>query len=92
MEQGYRRGYGDGHTTVLVTVTLSPREQSFTYTDITIEWSDPDGCDSHYFVGLYRDETVMRNLGFHPAPATTTLSRELRLPWDRIPATTGQRV
>ena len=71
----------------LVTVTLSPREeQSFTYTDITIEWSDPDGCDSHYFVGLCRDETVMRNLGFHPAPATTTLSRELRLPWDRIPS------
>ena len=71
----------------LVTVTLTPREeQPSTGTDITIEWTDPGGCESHYFVGLYRDETVMRNLGFHPAPATTTLSRELRLPRDRIPS------
>ena len=70
-----------------VTVTLSPREeQPFTYTDMTIDWTDPGGCDSRYFVGLYRDETVMRNLGFHPAPETTTLSVDSQLPWDRVPS------
>ena len=72
-----------------VTVTLSPREEqvsslTFTYTDILIEWSDPDACDSHYFVGLYEGETVDRIFGFHPAPETTTYSANTQLPWDRI--------
>ena len=73
-----------------VTVTLSPREEQYsTGTDITIEWSDPDGCDSHYFVGVYNNEElyrVERILGSHPAPATTTLSADLNLSWDRVPS------
>ena len=74
-----------------VTVTLSPREEqvstllTVTYTDILIEWFDPDQCDSRYLVGLYRGETVVRFLGFHPAPETTSLRREMGTDWDRIP-------
>ena len=68
-----------------VTVTLSPREEYLTYTDITIEWSDPDGCDSRYLVGVYTSANYLVNdLGFHPAPATTTLSVETNLGWDYI--------
>ena len=71
-----------------VTVTLSPRpEQYSTGTDITIEWTDSDACGSEYFVGVYDNEeleVVVRVLGFHPAPATTTLSADLGLPWDSI--------
>ena len=77
-------------TVTPVTVTLSPREeQYFTGTDMTIEWSDPDGCDNRYFVGVYNNEElyrVERILGFHPAPATTTLSADLNLSWDRVPS------
>ena len=69
-----------------VTVTLNPREdQLVTGTDITIEWSDPDGCDSRYFVGVYNNEAlyrVERSLGYHSAPATTTTSANLNLSWD----------
>ncbi len=70
-----------------VTVTLSPRkEQYFTETDMTIEWADPDECDGSYFVGLYdSNETVVRHLGSHPAPQTTTLSVELPVLWDDVP-------
>ena len=73
-----------------VTVTLSPREEqvsslTFTYTDILIEWSDPGACDSRYLVGLYRGENVVRFLGFHPAPETTTLSEDSHTAWDSIP-------
>ena len=71
-----------------VTVTLSPRsEQYSTGTDITIEWTDSDACGGEYFVGVYDNEeleVVFRFLGFHPAPATTTLSADLGLPWDSI--------
>ena len=71
-------------------MTLSPREeQSSTGTDITIEWSDPDGCDSRYFVSVYNNEELYRAeriLGFHPAPATTTLTADLNLSWDRVPS------
>ena len=77
-------------TVTPVTVTLSPREeQGYTGTDITIEWSDPDGCDNRYFVGVYNNEElyrVERILGSHPAPATTTLSADLNLSWDRVPS------
>ena len=73
-----------------VTVTLSPRaEQYSTYTDMTIEWTDSGACDSQYFVGVYNNEeleVVFRILGFHPAPATTTLSADLSLTWDRVPS------
>ena len=73
-----------------VTVTLSPREeQHSTGTDITIEWTDPDACDSQYFVGVYNNEElyrVERILGFHPAPATTTLNADLNLSWDSVPS------
>ncbi len=70
-----------------VTVTLSPRkEQYFTETDMTIEWADPDECNGSYFVGLYdSNETVVRHLGSHPAPRTTTLSVELPVLWDDVP-------
>ncbi len=70
-----------------VTVTLSPRkEQYFTETDMTIEWADPDECNGSYFVGLYdSNETVVRQLGSHPAPRTTTLSVELPVLWDDVP-------
>ena len=72
-----------------VTVTLSPREEqvstlTFTYTDILIEWFDPDQCDSRYLVGLYRGETVIRFLGFHPAPETTSFSEDTHMAWDTI--------
>ena len=73
-----------------VTVTLSPREEqvssifTFTYTDILMEWTDPDACDSRYLVGLYEGETLRRYFGFHPAPETTSLSREMGTDWDRI--------
>ena len=71
-----------------VTVTLSPRsEQYSTGTDITIEWTDSDACGGQYFVAVYDNEeleVVYRFLGFHPAPATTTLSADLGLPWDSI--------
>ena len=71
-----------------VTITLSPRpEQYSTGTDITIEWTDADACGDQYFVGVYDNEeleVVVRVLGYLPAPATTTLSADLGLPWDRI--------
>ena len=72
-----------------VTVTLSPREEqvstlTLTYTNILMEWTDPDACDSRYLVGLYGGETVRRYFGFHPAPETTSLSREMGTGWDRI--------
>ena len=70
-----------------VTVTLSPREeQYFTETDMTVEWTDVGGCDSKYLVGLYDSkETIVRNLGLHPAPATTTLDADPILYWEDIP-------
>ncbi len=73
-----------------VTVTLSPREEqvssifTFTYTDILMEWTDPDACDSRYLVGLYEGETLRRYFGFHPAPETTSLNREMGYAWDTI--------
>ena len=42
-----------------VTVTLSPREEqvstlTFTYTNILMEWTDPDACDSRYLARIHR--------------------------------------
>ena len=70
-----------------VTVTLSPREEPYsTYTDMTVEWTDPSGCVGRYYVGIFNsEESVERNLGYHPAPATTSLSPNPRLLWDNIP-------
>ena len=77
-----------------VTVTLTPREYEGAFgrptlgTDITIEWVDPDGCDSQYFVGVYNNEELVRAerpLGLHPAPATTSVTASLGLDWDRVP-------
>ena len=78
-----------------VTVTLSPREEqvatvTFTYADILIEWSDPDQCDSRYLVGLYRGESVVRFLGFHPAPETTSFSEDSQMAWNSIPSSDWQ--
>ena len=71
-----------------VTVTLiPPSERDSTGTDITIEWADSGSCGGEYFVAAYSDEelwVVVRDLGFHPAPATTTLSADMGLSWDRI--------
>ncbi len=71
-----------------VTVRLSPRpEQDSTKTDITIEWTDSGACGGEYLVAVYGDEeleVVLRDLGHHPAPATTRLRAELDLSWDRI--------
>ena len=73
-------------STSSVAVTLSPRaEQYFTYTDMTVEWTDTLGCDSRYLVGLYSNETIVRNLGFHPAPGTTSLDADPQVYWDDIP-------
>ena len=70
-----------------VTVTLSPRQEPyFTYTDMTVEWTDPSGCAGSYYVGIFNNaESVERDLGYHPAPATTSLSAEPSLYWDDIP-------
>ena len=62
-----------------VTVTLSPRPVEGTnlnFINMTVEWTDPGACDSRYLVGVYHNEELdrlVRNLGFHPAPATTTV-------------------
>ena len=70
-----------------VTVTLSPRQGQYsTDTDMTVEWTDPNECVGSYFVGIFNsEETVVRNLGFHPAPATTSLRADPSLSWDNIP-------
>ena len=69
-----------------VTVTLSPREEErFTYTDIAVEWTDPGACIGDYFVAMYNSGgAVYKNLGSHPAPATTSVNAELGLRWDDI--------
>ncbi len=61
-----------------VTVTLRPRQGQYsTDTDMTVEWTDPNECVGSYFVGIFNsEETVVRNLGFHPAPAATSLSAD----------------
>ena len=70
-----------------VTVTLSPREERHgTYTNMTVQWNDPGGCVGRYYVGIFNNaESVVRNLGYHPAPATTSLSQNLGRSWDDIP-------
>ena len=67
-----------------ITVTLTPRvEGSETYVNITIEWNDPQPCDGQYMVALYStSDYLVTFMGFHPAPATTSLSRETYLWWD----------
>ena len=69
-----------------VRLTLSPREERLgPYTDISIEWTDPDRCEGRYFVGLFRsNEVVYRDFGYHPAPATTSLEVETGLSWERV--------
>lgn len=70
-----------------VTVTLSPRPlegTNFNYVNMTIEWADPSGCQGQYFVAIHRSEEldyVIRLLGFHPAPGTTTLTYESGWGW-----------
>ena len=76
-------------TTEPITVTLTPRVQGpLTFTNITIEWNDPEPCDGEYLVGLYTStDYLARFMGFHPAPETTSLSRELGTWWslERFP-------
>ena len=70
-----------------ITVTLSPRPRIPTdYINLSIRWVDPASCDSRYFVGIYNSSgtTIYRFYGYHPAPDTTSLERELGLLWDRI--------
>ena len=70
-----------------ITVTLSPRPLIPTdYINLSIRWVDPASCDSRYFVGIYNSSgtTIYRFYGYHPAPDTTSLERELGLLWDRI--------
>ena len=70
-----------------VTVTLSPRQGDYlSYTNITIDWTDPDACDSRYLVGVYSGSGggIIRDMGFHPAPATSTLTSETRWIWGYI--------
>ena len=63
-------------------MTLSPRPLAGTNlnnVNMTIEWTDPGACDSRYFVAVYYTEELdrlVRNLGFHPAPATTSVYEE----------------
>ena len=73
-------------TAVTVSLSRREREHDVARTNMTVQWSDPDSCDGRYFVVLYNsDEAVVRILGFHPAPATTSLSVELDVPWDDVP-------
>ena len=67
-----------------ITVTLSPRvDGPVTYVNITIEWNDPQPCDGEYMVALYTSSDYLVSfLGFHPAPETTSLSRESGWWWD----------
>ena len=76
-----------GVTSSNVTITLSPREgQFFTQTDITVSWNDPNSCVGSYFVAVYTGGgSLTRNLGFHPAPATTSHTADLGLNWDDVP-------
>ncbi len=76
-----------GVTSSNVTVILSPREASYyTHTDITVTWTDPDSCQGRYFVGVSTSSgSIIRILGFHPAPATTTVTADLSLNWDTVP-------
>ena len=72
---------------VPITVTLTPRGTgNLAYTDMTVEWTDPGTCDSRYLVGVYtQEDAIVRNLGFHPAPATTRVSAETNYRWSQIP-------
>ena len=65
-------------------MTLSPRvDGPVTYVNITIEWNDPQPCDGEYMVALYTSSDYLVSfLGFHPAPETTSLSRESGWWWD----------
>ena len=74
-----------------VTLTLSPREERrVTFTDMTIEWNDPNACTGRYLVALYNSsEVIYRNFGFHPAPATTSISPDPQLLWDTVPSFDG---
>ena len=67
-----------------ITVTLTPRvEGSETYVNLTIEWNDPQPCDGQYMVALYStSDYLVTFMGFHPAPATTSLSSETYMWWD----------
>ena len=74
-----------------VTLTLTAREERFaTYTDMSIEWTDPDRCEGRYLVALFRsNEVIYRNFGFHPAPATTALDPDPQLLWDSVQSFEG---
>ena len=65
-------------------MTLTPRVHgSLTYTNITIQWNDPEPCDGQYMVALYTSsDYLVYFMDFHPAPATTSVSRELGTRWD----------
>ena len=67
-----------------VTVTLSPRlDGSATYTNIAIQWNDPQPCDGQYFVALYTSaDYLVTFLDFLPAPQTTSLTAELGVRWE----------
>ena len=53
---------------------------------MTAQWNDPSGCVGRYYVGIFNSQqTVVNNLGYHPAPATTSLSQNLGRSWDDIP-------
>ena len=70
-----------------VTVTLNPRVTTYvTYTDITVAWTDSPSCQGSYFVAVFDSSaSAVRILGFHSAPATTTLTADLGLNWDTVP-------
>ena len=73
-------------------MTLSPRPVEGTnlnFVNMTVEWTDPGACDSRYLVGVYHTEELnrlVRNLGFHPAPATTTVYQETGWLFDPPPS------
>ena len=52
-------------------------------------WWKSGACDSRYFVAVYTDESLDRsatNLGFHPAPATTSVYEETGWVFESPPA------
>ena len=65
-------------------MTLAPRvEGSETDVNLTSEWNDSQPCDGQYMVALYSSsDYLVTFMGFHPAPATTSLSSESYMWWD----------
>ena len=70
-----------------VSITLSPSQDTNpTRTIITVAWNDSHSCVGSYFVWIENSSAYMvGRLGFHPAPATTSITSNLGINWDNVP-------